>query len=118
MIRRFEFERGNAELVLQAPAFIEGIEDDRGPGGFNYKPLNEQQKFAYELGTQFILHQEHLGLSPDDFEPSQLRQYTDLVVRVGGWALREGKYGYRKALYLLKRLEALPDVTAKGYQDV
>lgn len=109
-----EFERGNAELVLRVPAILNRIKD-ASTGEYVHAPLTEEQKFAYELGTQLILHQEHLGSSPDDFEPRQLRQYTDLVVQVGRWALSEGEYKYRKALYLLRRLEALPDVTAEGY---
>lgn len=88
------------------------LQPDLGPDGFELKELGEDQKWHYELGADWIMHHNHQDLPLRELPDRDLNLYREFVVAVGRLALVQGEFGYQKALYLVKRLEDVPNRTA------
>lgn len=101
--------RESIQLILRVPRPIQRAFE--GPAV--YDELSEEQQWAYEFGTDLILHLEHLAWSPSEASKADLERYRELVLNVGQLAIINKDY--EKALYLLEELEPLKDKTADEY---
>jgi tetratricopeptide (TPR) repeat protein len=83
----------------------EEIFDPEGP--LAVIPLNAEQSWFYERGTNLIFHLQHSDLDYETLSKQELGKYRELVLWIGTAAINESRPG--KALNILKLLESFED---------
>ena len=121
---------GGIELAPGTKDAIRKVVDFPAPSGWNAsrsiidimdefaeaRETTSEQRWAYELGTDLLLHLQHVRWNPEKASKEDMLQYRRFVLRVGQFAIREKDFD--KALYILENLkkleglQLLPDVTA------